>query len=73
MVEEKDSRHWSLDKSLKYIYINEVIFITLVFLCFIGEFLAELTDRVAMFYWFFITPVFLLPQNNLRAQLTKPL
>jgi len=58
MVEEKGSKHWSMDKSLKYIYINEVIFITLVFLCFIGELLAELTDRVAMFYWFFITPVF---------------
>jgi len=55
---EEDSTHWSMDKSLKYIYINEVIFVTLIFLCFIGELLAEITDRTAMFYWFLVTPVF---------------
>jgi len=58
MVNEKESRNWRMDKALNYIYINEVIFITLVLLCFVGELLAEVTDRVAMFYWFCITPVF---------------
>jgi len=58
MAENKDSTHWSIDKSLKYIYINEVIFIVLVFLCFIGELLAGFTDRIAMFYWLLITPIF---------------
>ena len=58
MKNEKRSMNWKMDKALRYIYINEVIFITLVLLCFIGELLAEYTDRVAMFYWFCITPVF---------------
>ena len=58
MSEEIDSQHWSMDKALRYIHINEVIFVTLVFLCFIGELLADVTDRVALFYWFCVTPVF---------------
>ncbi len=58
MVDKKDSQHWSMDKALQYIYINEVIFVSLVLLCFVGELLAEFTDRVALFYWFFVTPVF---------------
>ena len=58
MSEEKDSQHWSMDKAIRYIHINEVIFVTLVFLCFVGELLAEVTDRVALLYWFFVTPVF---------------
>jgi hypothetical protein len=58
MTNEKKPKNWKMDKALHYIYINEVIFITLVSLCFVGELLAEFTDRVAMFYWFCITPVF---------------
>ena len=58
MTEEKDSQTWNMDKALRYIYINEVIFVVLVFLCFLGELLAEVTDRIALFYWFLVTPVF---------------
>lgn len=53
-----NSKEWKVDNALRYIYINEVIFVTLVFLCFIGEMLAEVTDRAALFYWLCITPVF---------------
>ncbi len=58
MGDKKEFQHWSMDKAIRYIYINEIIFVLLVFLCFIGELLAEFTDRVALFYWFFMTPVF---------------
>jgi len=58
MINKQDPKNWKMDKALHYIYINEVIFVVLVLLCFIGELLAEVTDRVAMFYWFCITPVF---------------
>lgn len=53
-----NTKNWNVETALSYIYINEVIFVTLVFLCFIGELLAEVTDRAALFYWFCITPVF---------------
>ena len=58
MKEKNDAQSWNMDKAIQYIYINEVIFVTLVLLCFIGELLAEVTDRAALFYWFCITPVF---------------
>nr|WP_305907824.1 hypothetical protein [Methylomarinum sp. Ch1-1]MDP4520606.1 hypothetical protein [Methylomarinum sp. Ch1-1] len=47
----KDNKipNWSMDSALRYIYINEVIFVVLVLLCFIGELLAEATDRIAFF------------------------
>ncbi|MGR8934498.1 MAG: hypothetical protein ACU837_08950 [Gammaproteobacteria bacterium] len=47
-----------IDAVLRYIYINEFIFIGLVVLCFIGEILAELSDRAAIFYWVLMIPVF---------------
>ncbi len=49
---------WNIDKALRYIYINEAIFVFLVFLCFVGELLAEFTERIAFFYWFCVTPIF---------------
>ena len=58
MKDKIDLHHWNMDKTLRYIYINEVIFVTLILLCFLGEILAEVTDRMAFFYWFCITPVF---------------
>jgi len=58
MNNKVDTENWNMDKAVRYIYINEVIFVTLILLCFFGEVLAELTERIALFYWFCITPVF---------------
>ena len=58
MTEQNTTQSWNMDKALRYIYINEVIFVTLILLCFIGEILSEVTDRVAVLYWLCITPVF---------------
>jgi len=52
-------KDWSMDKALHYIYINEVIFISLILLVFIGELLVDVSERVALFYWLCVTPVFL--------------
>lgn len=58
MKEQANKENWKVDKALNYVYLNEVIFVTLILLCFVGELLAEFADRVALFYWFCITPVF---------------
>ncbi len=58
MSEEIKSTKWDMDKALRYIYINEVIFVALVFVVFLGELLAEVTERIAFFYWFLVTPFF---------------
>lgn len=58
MKEENNLQDWSMDKALRNIYIHEIIFVTLILVCFIGELLAEVADRVAMFYWLISTPVF---------------
>lgn len=57
-MKNNDNQHWNMDKALRYVYINEIIFVTLILLCFIGELLAEVTDRVALLYWFCMAPVF---------------
>ncbi len=58
MSEDIKSTKWDMDKALRYIYINEVIFVALVFVVFLGELLAEVTERIAFFYWFLVTPFF---------------
>ncbi len=58
MSDKPHHKHWSMDKALHYVYINEVIFVTLVLLCFIGELLAEFSARFSFFYWLCVTPVF---------------
>ncbi len=58
MSDKPHRKHWSMDKALHYVYINEVIFVTLVLLCFIGELLAEFSARFSFFYWLCVTPVF---------------
>ena len=58
ITNKKDKRSWRMDTALHYIYINEIIFVSLAVLCFIGELLAEVTDRVSFFYWLLMTPVF---------------
>lgn len=58
MSENDEFTSKKLSKALHYIYINEVIFVVLVLLCFIGELLSEFTDRLAFFYWLCVTPIF---------------
>lgn len=58
MSEANNTKKWNMDNALRYIYINEIIFVALVFVIFLGELLAEVTDRVAFFYWFLVTPFF---------------
>ncbi|WP_428354041.1 hypothetical protein [Methyloprofundus sp.] len=43
---------------MQHIYINEIIFITLISLCFFGEVLIEVSDRAGVFYWLLMSPVF---------------
>lgn len=47
-----------IDAVIRYIYINEVIFIGLIVLCFIGEILTEVSERIGLFYWLLMLPVF---------------
>ncbi len=58
MSENDEFTSKKLSKALHYIYINEVIFVVLVLLCFIGELLSEFTERMAFFYWLCVTPIF---------------
>lgn len=57
-MNEDKKTPWNMDKALRYIYINEIIFVALVFVCFLGELLAEVTERIAFFYWLLVTPFF---------------
>ena len=58
MSDDKETTRWDMDSALRHIYINEVIFVALIFVCFLGELLAEVTERVAFFYWILVTPFF---------------
>ncbi|TXL16490.1 hypothetical protein BMR04_09745 [Methylococcaceae bacterium HT3] len=44
--------------ALNHIYINEIIFISLILLCFFGEVLIEVSDRAGVLYWLLMSPVF---------------
>ena len=50
---------WNMDAALNHIYINEIIFISLITLCFFGEVLMDISDRAGVFYWLLMAPVFL--------------
>ena len=56
--ENVEKQKWNMDAALRHIYINEIIFITLILLCFFGEILIEIADRAGVFYWLLMTPVF---------------
>lgn len=60
MAEQKSNKSkWNMDAALNHIYINEIIFVSLIFLCFFGEILMEVSDRAGVFYWLLMAPVFL--------------
>ncbi|OQK16268.1 hypothetical protein AU255_14340 [Methyloprofundus sedimenti] len=54
---EFDSRTETLTH---YPHINEIFFMTLIVLCFIGDLLGDVSGRGAIFYWIFMVPVFFL-------------
>jgi hypothetical protein len=56
--QQQKKRKWNLDAAVNHIYINEIIFVSLVLLCFFGEILIEISDRAGVFYWLLMTPVF---------------
>jgi len=59
MSEEKVKKsRWNIDAAIEHVYIDEIIFISLVFLCFFGEVLLEITERAGIFYWLLMAPVF---------------
>ncbi len=49
---------WNMDAAVNHIYLNEIIFIALVFSCFFGEVLIDISDRAGVFYWLLMSPVF---------------
>lgn len=49
---------WNLAAIADNLYIHEIIFISLIALCFLGDVLAEISDRSVIFYWLLMAPVF---------------
>ena len=58
VTEQNENENLAIEKLIRYDHINEIFFITLVFLCFIGDILAEFSGHVAVFYWLLMIPVF---------------
>lgn len=58
MSENEKTARWNVDAAIKHVYIDEIIFVSLVFLCFFGEVLLEITERAGVFYWLLMAPVF---------------
>jgi len=56
--QQTNKSKWNMGAALNHIYINEIIFISLIFLCFFGEVLIEVADRPGVFYWLLMTPIF---------------
>jgi len=55
---DKKQSKWNVDAAIQHVYIDEIIFIGLIFLCFFGEVLLEITERPGIFYWLLMAPVF---------------
>ena len=49
---------WNLDAITRNIYINEIIFIGLIALCFIGDVIGAISSRAVIFYWLMMVPIF---------------
>ena len=49
---------WNLEAITRNIYINEIIFIGLIALCFIGDVIGALSSRAVIFYWLLMAPIF---------------
>ncbi|MGR9116270.1 MAG: hypothetical protein ACU85E_10930 [Gammaproteobacteria bacterium] len=49
---------WNIDAITRNIYINEIIFIGLICLSFIGDVIGSLSSRAVIFYWLMMVPIF---------------
>ncbi|NOQ13974.1 MAG: hypothetical protein GQ583_05770, partial [Methyloprofundus sp.] len=70
-VQPTNKSKWNMEAALNHIYINEIIFISLIFLCFFGEVLIEVSDRAGVFYWLLMAPVFFF--SSMLSEKTKAL
>jgi hypothetical protein len=59
-MSEKETKKtgWNIEAAIEHVYIDEIIFVSLVFLCFFGEVLLEITERAGIFYWLLMAPIF---------------
>ena len=70
MTEQQTNKSkWNMDAALNHIYINEIMFISLITLCFFGEILIDISDRAGVFYWLLMAPVFLF--SSMLSEKTK--
>jgi len=60
MITLQQERKEGFDAIIDNIYINEIIFIGLIFLCFIGDVIGEISEHAVIIYWLLMTPIFFL-------------
>lgn len=56
--DQNENELTTLEKMVRYRHINEVFFVSLILLCFIGDLLGEISGHAAVFYWLLMIPVF---------------
>lgn len=56
----QEESSWNIDVIIRNVYINEIIFLGLIGLCFIGDLIGYLSDRAVLFYWLIMVPLFFL-------------
>lgn len=54
----QQNKLWNIDAIIRNLYLNEIIFVGLVTLCFIGDLIGYLSLRAVLFYWLTMVPVF---------------
>ena len=58
MTKSNTSEKFYLNKIAEHSYINEIIFIGLVVLCFMGDIIGEVSDHASIIYWLLMVPIF---------------
>lgn len=56
----QQNKLWNIDAIIRNLYLNEIIFVGLVTLCFIGDVIGYLSLRAVLFYWLTMVPIFFL-------------
>lgn len=59
-AEEQRQKQTYVDQLIHNPLINQILFVVLVVLCFIGDILGEFSGHIAVFYWLVMIPVFFL-------------
>lgn len=61
----------------RHIFINEIIFIGLVVLCFMGDVMGEISDHISIIYWLLMAPLFffgsIILEKEQSIRLKKPI